>query len=127
MDRLMKHWSSFGGGFYGLAALWTFVIIEIRDAINFIFYFPGLDALFEDGLISLLVGVIVNQFTNAISALVWFNYWPAESVLVWVIAAYLGYWTGLELAKRGYLLSLEKGIDLIRRWAGVDSGPKKPE
>ncbi len=126
MDHVMRQWSSFGGGFYGLAALWTFLVIELKDAIGFIFYFPGLNVLFENGLISFLVSILINQITNAISALVWFNYWPAESIFVWVIAAYLGYWLGMELAKRGYLLPIEKSIDLIRLWIGLDSGSKNP-
>ncbi len=114
VDRVMWHWSSFGGGFYGLAALWTFVVIEFQDLIGFIFNFPGLKALFEDGVISLLVSILVNQITNAVSALIWFSYWPAQSILIWVVAAYLSYWLGMDLAKRGYSIPFEKLMAAIR-------------
>lgn len=118
LDRVMSHWAGFGGGFYGLAALWTFIVIEVTELFSFIFYFPGLDVLFEDGLVGLLVGVLVNQISNAVSALVWFGYWPAESVLIWVITAYLSYWLGMDCAKKGYAVPIEKWVDVVRRRAG---------
>jgi len=115
-DRVMGHWSSFGGGFYGLTALWTFFVIEVKDIFSFFVYFPGFDVLLQDGLVSLAVNVLVNQIANAISALVWFSYWPAQSILVWVIAAYLGYWLGMDLAKKGVGIPIEKWLEATQRW-----------
>ena len=116
IDRVMWHWSSFGGGFYGLAALWTFIVIEVKDIFSFVFFFPGLDVLFEGGLVDLLVNVLVNQISNAISALVWFSYWPSQSVLIWVIVAYLGYWLGMDLAKKGYAIPIQEWVEATKRW-----------
>jgi hypothetical protein len=116
VDRVMGHWVSFGGGFYGLAALWTFVVIEIKDIFSFVFYFPGLDVLFEDGLVRLAVSILVNQITNAISAVVWFSYWPAQSILIWVLVAYFGYWLGMDLAKKGVAIPIEKWLQSTKAW-----------
>jgi hypothetical protein len=116
VDRVIGHWSSFGGGFYGLAALWTFAVIEVKDMVSFIFQFPGLDVLLENGLINLLVGIIVNQVTNAVSAFIWFSYWPSQSIVVWVLIAYFSYWLGMELAKKGYGIPLDKWAAASRRW-----------
>jgi hypothetical protein len=99
-NYLYGKWLWFGSGFYGLAALWTFIVVELKDLFYFIFAFPGFEALFGDGLMSFLIGVIVNQIGNLGSAFTWFHYWPDNSVLVWVACAYLGYMAGIKMAKR---------------------------
>ncbi|NKB34039.1 MAG: hypothetical protein GKR91_13165 [Pseudomonadales bacterium] len=99
-NYVYEKWSWFGTGFYGLAGLWTFAVIEISQFFGFIFNFPGFEALFGDGIISFLVELLINQFGNVIQAFVWFMYWPADSIIIWVLIAYLGYWVGVELARR---------------------------
>lgn len=94
-------WAAFGGGFYGLTALWTFVVIEVSQTIQFIFRFPGFAKLFEDGFVDFFVELLVNQLGNIVSAFVWFAYWPSETMILWVVVAYLGYRIGMELAKKG--------------------------
>lgn len=101
-NLLYEKWMWFGSGFYGLAALWTFCIIELSDLYNFLFHFPGLAALFGDGVLSLILNILLNQLENLVTAFVWFGYWDADSVLLWVLVAYLGYWLGLEGARREY-------------------------
>jgi hypothetical protein len=71
-NYVYEKWSWFGSGFYGLAGLWTFAVIEITQAFSFVFDFPGFEELFGDGLISFLVGFFVNQFGNIIQGFVWF-------------------------------------------------------
>ena len=63
-DFIHTRWMKFGGGFYGITALWTFVVIEANDITTFVSTFPGLVALFEDGLLNLLVSALVNQIMN---------------------------------------------------------------
>ncbi len=99
-NPVMAKWMWFGSGFYGLAGLWTLVVIEIRQFFGFIFFYPGTDVLLQDGLISFLIGVLVNQLENIIVAFVWFTYWPADSIVIWLIVAYMGYWAGVEAARR---------------------------
>ena len=84
----------FGSGFYGLAGLWTFTIIEIGDFFSFIWNFPGIGVLFEDGVLDFIISLLINQLGNFITALLWFGYWPGDdhSTLIWILIAYLGYW-----------------------------------
>jgi hypothetical protein len=102
-DDLLQHrWMKFGGGFYGAAALWTFVVIELTDVRRLLVDFPGFAALFDDGIISLVVGIFVNQIQNFVSAMVWFVYWGSDgSMLAWVAVAYGGWLTGVSLARLG--------------------------
>ena len=99
-DYIFHRWMWFGGGFYGLAALWTFVIVEVLDVVTFIYTFPGFSAFFEPGIVSILVQFLVNQITNILSAFIWFNYWSEASLLIWIAVAYIGYLLGIEIAKR---------------------------
>lgn len=96
-----KRWSWFGGGFYGLIAFWTFLVIESGELVAFLSagnYLAGIDSTIIDFLISFLI----NQLTNSIQALLWFSYWPGpeDSMLIWIMAGYLGYWAGIEMARR---------------------------
>ena len=106
-------WMWFGSGFYGLAGLWTFAIVEISDLFSFVFNFPGLSSLFAEGVISLIVSVLLNQLGNVITAFVWFSYWPADSIIVWLLVAYIGYWVGVELARRGLELPIEAWLEKL--------------
>ena len=98
---LHTRWMRFGGGFYGLTALWTFAVIEALDLTGFIWNFPGFAALFEDGVFSFLVNVFTNQITNFVSAMVWFTYWGGEggSIFIAFFIAYGAYLVGLRLAR----------------------------
>lgn len=106
-------WMWFGSGFYGLAGLWSFAVIEISDMLSFIFNFPGLAIVFEDGITGFLVALALNQVGNIIAAFFWFGYWPAESTLAWVLVAYIGYWAGVEMARRGIELPIEEWLEKL--------------
>lgn len=100
-NYIYDKWMWFGSGFYGLAALWTFLVIELVDIVSFVFNFPGFASLLVDGFVKMIIGVFLNQLANIISAFVWFNYWSENSSpLIWFIVAYLAYLGGIELAKR---------------------------
>lgn len=97
---LYEKWSWFGSGFYGLAALWTFAVIEIGQFAGFLMDGESWAALTRDGLLGFLISFALNQLGNMLQGLLWFTWWPTESILLWFVVAYLGYWTGVELARR---------------------------
>lgn len=113
-DIVYDKWMWFGSGFYGLAALWTFVIIEITEIFNFIFGFPGWAVLFSDGVISLVVDLLINQIQNLVTAFVWFSFWDADSIWLWVLMAWLGYWVGVEAARRESEIPVAGWIEKLR-------------
>ena len=96
-----NRWAWFGGGFYGLAGLWTFLVIEIRDLVNFLAT-GNLMAGFDSGIVNFVISFLINQLANSIQALLWFSYWPGPGgfMLIWIAAGYLGYWAGIEMARR---------------------------
>lgn len=113
-DLVFEKWMYFGSGFYGLAALWTFLVIEVGELIGFVFNFPGFDVLFGDGLISFLFNLGMNQLSNLISAFVWFSYWDG-SMLIWTLVAYAGYLAGIKAARRNLKVSKETLLEQVRR------------
>ena len=100
-DLVFEKWMYFGSGFYGLAALWTLVVIEVSELIG-------------DGLIAFLFNLAMNQLSNLISAFVWFSYWDG-SMLIWVLVAYAGYLAGIEAARRNLQVSKEALLERVRR------------
>lgn len=113
-NYMVEKWMWFGSGFYGLAGLWTFTVIEITDVLRVIAN-PSLilDSL-DDGLIAALVALVVNQFSNLVTAFIWFGYWPDEGTIIWLLVAYAGYWIGEELARRGKEPPIEELLSRLR-------------
>ena len=119
-DFLEQRWLRFGGGFYGITALVTFLLIETREIAGFIFNFPGFAELFKDGVVSLLVDIFVGQIQNFVSAMVWFTYWADTRQLMWVwaVVAYAAYWLGLSVATKSLeelLSDWNEMLDKLRR------------
>jgi hypothetical protein len=100
-------WVTFGGGFYGLIAVLTFIIIELLQIINFWLSVTSLKDVTDLFSISSFVSMIVDSFINMITAAIWFTYWPnklpSSLFIMWVLIAYIGYRIGAKHAYRFYL------------------------
>lgn len=107
-DLVQTKWMQFGGGFYGCAALWTFLIIELNELIDLFSNFPGFSTLLENGLINLIISLLLNQLSNFIAAMIWFSYWTdgGVAIAIWMVTAYLGYLSGMTVARREWRLDL---------------------
>lgn len=101
-NLLQARWLKFGAGFYGTAALWTFFVIELNELGGFLSSFTGFAALFEIGVVNLLVALFVNQVMNFVAAITWFRYWATidSAIWLWMLIAYLGYLAGMYAARR---------------------------
>ena len=112
-NPIHDRWMWFGSGFYGLAALWTLVVIEVGEFIDLLWNLPRLGSLLENGLIATVIDFFIEQLSNLLAAFLWFSYWPADSVLVWVGVAWLGYWAGVEIGRRHKIDSLQDVVKLV--------------
>ncbi|PCI79134.1 MAG: hypothetical protein COB20_05465 [SAR86 cluster bacterium] len=113
-NYMVEKWMWFGSGFYGLAGLWTFVVVEIADVLRLIFNPSLILDSFDDGLVSAVISLVVNQFSNLITAFVWFGYWPDDGFIIWILVAYAGYWIGVEMARRGEDLPIQELLRKLR-------------
>ncbi len=96
---LFDKWMWFGSGFYGLAGFWTLLVIEVNEVISLVMHPVLNQAGPPRGIIDWIISFLLDQLGNVIQAFLWFSYWPADSIIAWVLVAYLGYWLGVELAK----------------------------
>jgi hypothetical protein len=103
LGLLESKWMKFGGGYYGITALTTLVLVELGDAFHFVFNFPGLGELLDAGIISFVIDLLVNQLENFITALLWFLYWSEDgSILVWLLVPYGAYLCGLHVSGKSW-------------------------
>jgi hypothetical protein len=108
---LHSKWVTFGGGFYGLLSLLTFIYIELEQSVQFLINATGIQSFINLLTFDAILGMIIESFINMIKALLWFSYWPdvfeMENIAIWFITIYIGYRFGAYLAQR-YVLHLEK-------------------
>ena len=93
-------WMRFGGGFYGITALTTFLLIELGEVFSFQGHLSVIGEWFDNGLIGFVVDIFVNQLENFVSAITWFAYWADEdrAVFIWVGIPYAAYLLGISHA-----------------------------
>lgn len=101
-DFFQKKWAKFGGGFYGVTAFYTYIVVEITEVTNMIINIGGLWAFIKQIDISVLVSMFVNAIMNFVAAMTWPLYWSdkmnTNRIWLWFIAAYAGYWVGMQVA-----------------------------
>lgn len=121
---LYDKWVWFGSGFYGLAGIWTLIIIELGELIGFLGNLSTFSGFGDTSIISFVVDFFIDQLGNLLQAFLWWGYWPADSILVWLGVAYLGYWVGVELARHTQFESMAQIVSLLRN--KFNSPPEKP-
>lgn len=103
LHPLQKKWAKFGGGFYGIVAFFTYIVIEVREVIDTISHLGGFIDFIANLGINLIIQMLVQAVLNFVSAMIWPVYWmqriETHQVWVWFGMAYAGYWCGLKLAQ----------------------------
>jgi len=109
-DLLHRKWLTLGGGFYGVVAVLTWLVIEAGDLADLFGSLGGLAAFFDHLSVRMLVGLVIEAIKNSFFALAWPVYWMqdfrGEHLWAWFVAAYAGYWAGSSLAIRQYRAKL---------------------
>lgn len=98
---LHAKWMKFGGGFYGVGALWTLIVVETSGIVATVAHPSSIEDMFRGGPVDFVVNLIVSQFTTFLQALIWITWWPSTGghAFVWIAVAYGGYIAGLNLAR----------------------------
>ena len=104
-------WLKFGGGFYGIVALYTYGLIEWREIRSTIAGLGGIRGFIDDLSINLIISILLEGLMNFVAAISWPVYWMSEfgsgNLWIWICIAYAGYWLGMRAAqwlavKQGY-------------------------
>ncbi len=100
---IYKKWAKFGGGFYGIVAFFTYIVVEVTEIATMIINFGGFWVFIKQFDIGVIISIFVEALVNFIAAIVWPLYWmkriDTEQTWVWFVAAYAGYSLGLRLAQ----------------------------
>jgi hypothetical protein len=100
---LQKKWAKFGGGFYGIVAFFTYIVIEAREIISTITHLGGFFDFIRQLGFDVIIQMLVQAMLNFVFAMIWPVYWmqriETARVWVWFLLAYAGYWAGLKLAQ----------------------------
>ncbi len=126
-DLLHNKVMFFGGGFYGTMALFAYFVIEVGEIFEFlgVVFSPG--EWFDYLGFDLIIGFIINSFTNIGLAFAWFvtlpNYVNMDNGWIWLLAAYAGYIVGVKLvSQQGDLIWARLGAAVGR---GTDTAGEK--
>jgi hypothetical protein len=99
---LQKKWATFGGGFYGIVAFFTYIVVEVMEITATIVNFGGFIGFLKQLDIGVIISMFIEALTNFITAMVWPMYWlkriDTDQTWVWFVVAYVGYWVGLKAA-----------------------------
>ena len=100
---LQRKWAKFGGGFYGIVAFFTYIVVEVREIIDLVVNHGGFIDFLRQLDIGVIVSIFIDALTNFITAMVWPVYWmdriDTDQTWIWFVMAYAGYWVGLKLAQ----------------------------
>ena len=103
LHPLQKKWARFGGGFYGIVAFFTYIVVEIGEIFSMIMNFGGLFDFLRQLNLDLLIRILIDALMNFVTAITWPVYWmqriETSFTWVWFLVAYAGYWLGLKLAQ----------------------------
>lgn len=101
-DSLMHaKWMKFGGGFYGVAAAWTLIYIEVSGFVGTVLHPSALLNMFHKGIGDFIAQKMSGQITTLVDAATWFAWWPEKGhgPVLWFVVAYAAYILGLNLAR----------------------------
>ncbi len=100
---MMSKWVDFGGGFYGVMAVFTYLIVEFNEVVDLITSEASMLETISQLGISDLVNFFINSLMNFITAITWPAYWVRGAsgfhIGVWLLIIYSAYVCGQFLAK----------------------------
>jgi hypothetical protein len=101
-DPVHDKWLKFGGGFYGLVALYTYGLVEFREIRDFIANFGGLFEFLRQLNFNMFINLFIDALTNFVTAIAWPVYWmsdiSSDRIWLWLLVAYGAYWLAMKLA-----------------------------
>jgi len=104
LHPLQKKWSKFGGGFYGIVAFFTYIVVEMIEIITSIANIGGFISFIKQLNFDVIVQMFVQALMNFVTAIAWPAYWlkriDTDQVWIWFLMAYAGYWVGLRLVEK---------------------------
>ncbi len=100
---VQKKWAKFGGGFYGIVAFFTYIVVEVLEITTMIMSYGGFIAFLKQFDFDDIISIFIEAVTNFITAMIWPVYWmkriDTDQTWIWFVIAYAGYLAGLKAAQ----------------------------
>lgn len=94
-------WTTFGGGYYGIMALITYIHVEALELWQAFSAFESIEHFISQLSVGFFIGLIIEAIKNLVTAFIWFTYWdeflPINSPWLWLAVSYAGYYAGEKL------------------------------
>ncbi len=99
---LRKKFIKFGGGFYGILALMTYLHVEFNQFIDFFKNFTSITDFIDSIGFKMLINFFIEAVMNLVTAFIWPVYWsnklPVGSLWVWLLIVFLAHWFATKYA-----------------------------
>lgn len=103
---VMSKWVAFGGGFYGVMALLTYLVVEFYEVVDFLTSEETMWATITSLGVNDVFAFFINSLMNFVTAIAWPFYWLRNihgySAWIWFVVVYVGYLAGQTLAQYQY-------------------------
>ncbi len=118
LNPLHSKWLKFGGGFYGIVAMYTYGLVEWNELRAFVSDLGGAASFIRNLNVGVLISIFIEGLKNFITAISWPLYWMSEfgsnNIWIWMCIAYAAYWFGAKAAQRysvGEVIEVDKSAD----------------
>jgi hypothetical protein len=116
MNLVQKKWMTFGGNFYGIVALYTYILVEVADLAKFFRAFSSISDFIARIDLKMILGVLMEALMNFVTAITWPVYWlkaidGKNAPYIWFAVAYLGYLAGMKVAMYYRLYKKNQPLD----------------
>ncbi|NQZ07990.1 MAG: hypothetical protein HRT35_12580 [Algicola sp.] len=103
LNPVQAKWLIFGGNFYGVVALYTYLLVELADLAKFFREFTSVSDFINRINLGMLIDQLIQALMNFITAITWPKYWIEtieghNAEFIWLGMAYLGYLAGIKAA-----------------------------
>ncbi len=99
---LRKKFIKFGGGFYGILALMTYLHVEFIQVVDFLKNFTSFADFIDSIGFKMLLNFFIEAIMNLVVAFTWPLYWikilPIGSLWVWLSVTFLSHWFATKYA-----------------------------
>jgi hypothetical protein len=103
INPIQAKWLKFGGGWYGIVAMYTYGLVEFNELREFVANLGGFVEMISNFHVRMIIEIFVEGLKNFITAITWPYYWMKEfgssQMWYWMGIAYGGYWLGMKAAQ----------------------------
>ncbi|NNJ71794.1 MAG: hypothetical protein HKP09_01295 [Enterobacterales bacterium] len=100
---LHEKWVQFGGGYYGVMALCTYLHIELLEISQALADFESVQDFIQSVNVDFFVNLFISAIMNMIAAFMWWSHWPKilpiVQPVIWLVCTYAAYVSATSIVR----------------------------